>query len=70
MRVESCACFNQLVGGCIGQPAIAVLGGGAASCSLFTFPAFVVCFASNFTVERVGSALQLACSQKTLHNLL
>lgn len=58
MRVVSCACFNQLIGGCIGQPVIAVLGGEAASCSLLTSLAFFV----YFTMERLGSALQLACS--------
>lgn len=37
-------CFHQLVGGCVGQPAIAVLGGGADSCSLFTpLCGFFVC---------------------------
>jgi len=30
---------------------------------------FFVCFAFNFTIERLGNVLQLACSQKTLHNL-
>lgn len=35
MRVVSCACCNQLFG-YIEQSAIAVLGGGAACCSLFT----------------------------------
>lgn len=61
----SCICFNQLVDGCIGQPVIDVLGGGAASCSLLASLGFFVCFAFNFTIERLGRALHPACFRKT-----
>lgn len=61
----SCACCNQLLDGCIEQPAIATLGGGAACGSLFTslFILFVLLRTS------LWKGWELYCSLPTSENL-